>query len=324
MAKTVTIPLTQNPLKVWCNGMAYEFAAGTTVSVPDEVAEIIRQMSTAEPSLPPPSTGGGDITPSTPDWNQNDSTAPDYIKNRPFYESTSLSDTLTWDGNTDGLVSVGGGYVTGYKICDGDIRYDDIVNNVPSINFVIGTAESDEINGTYLPDAYSDVLGELSEGITLLMFAGGIQVVFATADGAGLESEGFPESGVYILSASALTITNFVLTLEGYEGFAVTETTKIPEKFLPISTARLYFQRGDKYLYRVPGSTEAADRLTVAELQKMVDEGTWIMIFPASETGAGYRIPVAVSIEANGEIGLVGVSNTQTVDIYYTAEYEGS
>ena len=36
---------------------------------------------------------------STPDWNQNDETAPDYIKNRPFYETRQS--TEIWDGNLD-------------------------------------------------------------------------------------------------------------------------------------------------------------------------------------------------------------------------------
>ena len=35
------------------------------------------------------SAGGGDVT--TPDWNQNDATASDYIKNRPFYGKPLVS-----------------------------------------------------------------------------------------------------------------------------------------------------------------------------------------------------------------------------------------
>ena len=42
------------------------------------------------------------------DWHQNDSTKADYIKNRTHYEKTEVvtGDTLYWDGNTEGLVSV--------------------------------------------------------------------------------------------------------------------------------------------------------------------------------------------------------------------------
>ena len=38
---------------------------------------------TVDPVTRTVSAGGGDVT--TPDWNQNDATASDYIKNRPFY-----------------------------------------------------------------------------------------------------------------------------------------------------------------------------------------------------------------------------------------------
>ena len=45
------------------------------------------------------------------DWNQNDSTQPDYVKNRTHYEEITVVNeplNITWDGNTEGLVSVGG------------------------------------------------------------------------------------------------------------------------------------------------------------------------------------------------------------------------
>ena len=41
---------------------------------------------TVDPVTRTVSAGGGDVT--TPDWNQNDATASDYIKNRPFYTET--------------------------------------------------------------------------------------------------------------------------------------------------------------------------------------------------------------------------------------------
>ena len=40
------------------------------------------------------------------DWNQNDENAKDYITNKPFGEKTVMGDTLTWDGNTEGLTII--------------------------------------------------------------------------------------------------------------------------------------------------------------------------------------------------------------------------
>lgn len=52
------------------------------------------------------------------DWSQNDSTAADFIKNKPFGEEKT--DTLTWDGNTDGKEGIAatadGANVTIYKV----------------------------------------------------------------------------------------------------------------------------------------------------------------------------------------------------------------
>ena len=44
------------------------------------------------------SAGGGDVT--TPDWNQNDDTQPDYVKNRTHYEESMYTDYVL---NTDGI-----------------------------------------------------------------------------------------------------------------------------------------------------------------------------------------------------------------------------
>lgn len=60
--------------------------------------------------------GGGSSV--QPDWNQNDSGAADYIKNRPFYDDTNV--LLEWDGNTEGLVTAtdSSGRLRAYKIAE--------------------------------------------------------------------------------------------------------------------------------------------------------------------------------------------------------------
>ena len=47
---------------------------------------------TVDPITRTVSAGGGDVT--TPDWNQNDATASDYIKNRPFYTGDPVENVL--------------------------------------------------------------------------------------------------------------------------------------------------------------------------------------------------------------------------------------
>lgn len=52
-----------------------------------------------------PVTSGG-VYAARSDWNQNDETAPDYVKNRPFYISKPEEVIFEWDGNTEGLDSI--------------------------------------------------------------------------------------------------------------------------------------------------------------------------------------------------------------------------
>ena len=50
--------------------------------------------------------GGGSVGGVQPDWNQNDETQPNYVKNRPVYQDAVID--ITWDGNTEGLDAIEG------------------------------------------------------------------------------------------------------------------------------------------------------------------------------------------------------------------------
>lgn len=67
------------------------------------------------------SAGGGSSV-STPDWNQNDATASDYIKNRPFYSEKQVETVAIWDGDKTDKVSVLDSY---YKVSDSTPTYTD-------------------------------------------------------------------------------------------------------------------------------------------------------------------------------------------------------
>lgn len=54
-------------------------------------------------------SGGGTGAPVQSDWNQNDETASDYIKNKPFYQKPGRED-ITWDGSMDGRINVESSY----------------------------------------------------------------------------------------------------------------------------------------------------------------------------------------------------------------------
>lgn len=60
-----------------------------------------------------------------PDWEQNDETASDYVKNKPFY-STAITLLSSWDGDTTGLDMASGADWDNYRIGDA-ISYEDII-----------------------------------------------------------------------------------------------------------------------------------------------------------------------------------------------------
>ena len=65
------------------------------------------------------------------DWNQNDSTAPDYVKNRPFY---SGGFEITWDGDTTGKVSADVSSYTYYKVSDMTPSSDELIGATVTYN----------------------------------------------------------------------------------------------------------------------------------------------------------------------------------------------
>lgn len=84
-------------------------------------------------------TKGGDVT--TPDWNQNDETAPDYIKNRPggYYKQIPGYD-FEWDGDTTGRTTISTGHFELCKISDEILNIEDLIGAVIKTNTGSGSS----------------------------------------------------------------------------------------------------------------------------------------------------------------------------------------
>lgn len=92
-------------------------AEGTSI---DDFAPLIASIA----------TGGSSVQ---SDYAQNDSTQPDYIKNRPFYRSEGYS--YEWDGTApDETKKVGGGQYYFYKISDKTMAISDLVGATANTN----------------------------------------------------------------------------------------------------------------------------------------------------------------------------------------------
>lgn len=159
---------------------------------------------------------------SVADWNQNDSTQPDYIKNRTHYEEiTTVNEplNLTWDGNTEGLVCVDNVF---YKVSDLILTDEQIKSGTIQVS----SGETINIADTW---EAMESQGFITADIVMVSDAG---CIFVRTDGAILEDiVTFPEKGIYFLRYGTNYISAFTTT-EPVEQVK-TVVHKLDEKYLP-------------------------------------------------------------------------------------------
>ena len=146
------------------------------------------------------SAGGGSSV-STPDWNQNDATASDYIKNRPFYETDPVETVML----PETTVTIA-------------LRTNNIISNDFQYSFEIGrnyTIIFDGIETEYT--AYDGGGGAVYVGYDVVTVSGGTGYVISTDGG----------KAVLVTMDSSLE-GQHTISIKG----AMTEIVKIPEKYL--------------------------------------------------------------------------------------------
>lgn len=149
------------------------------------------------------------------------------LTDRPFGETTVTGDTLTWDGNTEGLESFGGAY---YKLTDTVPSMTDLENG-GSLGFTVDS--SGEILTLDLNATGDDtvIISEPAEGLILIAVdATGLFFLV------GNEMED-PDVGVIAKGTYAYKVDNVcgrTLTINNYNGFETTETVPLPNKYLDI------------------------------------------------------------------------------------------
>ena len=128
------------------------------------------------------------------DWNQNDTTAKDYIKNRPGGYEEGFE--ITWDGDTTGRISAtaeGMPYVW-YKVSDKILPPDQVIgstitlvqNGVATQSVITGDAYSEVEFGYMTKDVYVFIVektGDFNIGINIHIPEPGVYFVNAIANG---------------------------------------------------------------------------------------------------------------------------------------------
>ena len=133
-----------------------------------------------------------------------------------FGETVVGGDTLTWDGNTDGLVSVMGLF---YKVSDAVLTMSELANGVVLRGRMFDGQEM-EMNCT------AEMLSGAHPVIMMPEAAG----FFVAEDNASLDGGVFPEKGVYLPYAAGVS---FFITVPGYTGFETKTVKPMDAKYLP-------------------------------------------------------------------------------------------
>lgn len=143
------------------------------------------------------------------DWNQDNESAPDYIKNKPLVSVGG--DTLTWDGNTEGLETDG----TLYKVSNAILSADDFANGFTVV--VCGESAEFTVNEITVYDG----VGIVGPDGTFILY---------TSD---LEN---PETGDVLRAGVYFNTNTQSLTIPGYTGFA---KKQINPELLPMTTVTI-------------------------------------------------------------------------------------
>jgi len=281
--REVKVPDFMQPFEVIVNGVKHVFPAGKTVTVEDYIADIIEQ------SVPPKAEAKVERVM----WED--------IGNRPFGYSPTGGDTLTWDGNTEGLVSTVGDDFALYKVCDVVPSVEDVMKGaIISISTPMGSA-------IYPVEAI-----EMGHG------AWATDVFFGVPESAvGIDLDGivFSESGLYAVDAGSGTTIS--LQINGYTGFPVLK--KIEPKYLP-ETILLHLDE-DKYLYETPDTSDPANRITMARLKEIALSPCQKYVYGEFEGGHAYVSVLTIQfVEDLGYGTVLGVESLGG----YTAEYTPS
>ena len=161
--------------------------------------------------------GGGGAPQVQADWNQNDDTAVDHIKNRPGgYTKTVPGFDITWDGVIGDKTAVDAGNPKFVKVSD----------LTPTVDELIGATVTTVWDGETNADVISEERVVAEDDVIV---AAGDAVVIAPIDGASFNGFVFPKAGVYFVS------TGDADYVSGLSKPDTVETVKIPKKFLDLS-----------------------------------------------------------------------------------------
>ena len=135
------------------------------------------------------------------------------IKDKPFGEMSTGSDTLYWDGNTEGLESASVAGMTWYKVSDVVPTKDDCVNGVSAcLHMSDGSEPQIDVDGGTVQSLFRDD-GSFAVEIMILIIPAD-NYLLVPSMGASVQ---FQKAGIYFIKSDEGYPSKF--TINGYAGF---------------------------------------------------------------------------------------------------------
>ena len=151
-----------------------------------------------------------------PDWNQNDETASDYIKNKPFYGKED-EEILTWDGNIEGLEDTSNNFYWVSPIIVDESILDKYYFKLVSESEYSNCMENmNPVEDFYVGSYFAFVFKDNSSGYFM-------NTTFT-----------FPKAGIYLHSLNGNSVYVNSIIIKG-------ETKQLDEKYIPDTIARISY-----------------------------------------------------------------------------------
>ena len=178
------------------------------------------------------------------DWSQNDETSPDFIKGRTHYEEVVRVESISWDGNVEGLEPIPYHFIAGYSGSD---------SSSPSTSVKVYKMAEDVLTPDQLEGATFGWVARRAERTAVITNAENylrpdgrslnyefLVVVFETMSREDNLGDIYTiEPGVYFIWHTGSFSYGKSLSIPNYEGFIVNRNIKqLDEKFIPNNILR--------------------------------------------------------------------------------------
>lgn len=183
-------------------------------------------------------SGGGTGTSVQSDWNQNDETASDYIKNRPFYQKPGRED-ITWDGSMDGRINV----VSTYWLISNIVLDESFFIGATITETAISMSNSSILQQETLQIASMEIKSTQNNGVqtnNLWMakdaMGNGIPVLYCLEDNTNYDGLEFQKKGLYVVGSIDKS-DNKKVYISKLSPLNASQCKTLDSKYLPIATA---------------------------------------------------------------------------------------